>query len=88
MIEPAGSDGYGRDILIVGLADRCRPLHRHMADPAVLFSAGYVSSADAVGLVEQVVAVFKSFLSVRVDRNGDRLDVLAAVALARRPPQR
>jgi hypothetical protein len=88
MIEPASSDGYGMDILIVGLADRCRPLHRHMADPAVLFSAGYVSSADAVGLVEQVVAVFKSFLSVLVDRNGDRLDVLAAVALARRPPQR
>jgi len=68
--------------------DRCRPLHRHMADPAVLLSAGSVSSADAVGLVEQVVAVFKSFLSVLVDRNGDRLDVLAAVALARRPPQR
>ena len=55
-----------------------------MADPAVLFSAGYVSSADAVGLVEQVVA----FLSVLVDRNVDHLDVLAAVALTRRPPQR
>ena len=62
--------------------DRCRPLHRHMADPAVLLSAGSVSSADAVGLVEQVVA----FLSVLVDRNVDHLDVLAAVALTRRPP--
>ena len=39
--------------------------------------------ADAVGLVEEVIAVAQRFLCVLIDRNGDRLDVLIAVALAR-----
>jgi len=88
MIEPASSDGYGMDILIVGLAIAVGLYIAIWLTLRYYFSAGYVSSADAVGLVEQVVAVFNSFLSVLVDRNGDRLDVLAAVALPRRPPQR
>ena len=41
-------------------------------------------SADAIGLVEKVIAVTQRFLCVLIDRDGDRLDVLVAVALARR----
>jgi len=40
--------------------------------------------ADTVGLVEKVIAVAQRLLRVLVDRNGDRLDVLIAMALARR----
>jgi hypothetical protein len=39
--------------------------------------------ADTVGLVEKVIAVAQRLLRVLVDRNGDRLDVLVAVAFAR-----
>jgi hypothetical protein len=35
--------------------------------------------ADAVGLVEEVAPVTQRLLSVLIDRNGDRLDVLIAV---------
>ena len=41
--------------------------------------------ADAVGLVEEVIAVAQRFLCVLIDRNGDRLDVLIAVTLSRGP---
>jgi hypothetical protein len=41
--------------------------------------------ANAIGLVEKVVAVAKCLPCVLVDRNGDRLDVLIAIALARGP---
>ena len=42
-------------------------------------------STDAIGLVEKVIAVAERLLCVLVDRNGDRLDVLIAVALSRGP---
>jgi hypothetical protein len=42
--------------------------------------------ADAVGLVEEVISVAQRLLCVLIDRNGDRLDVLIAVALARGTP--
>ena len=38
--------------------------------------------ADAVRLVEEVVAVAQRFLRVLVDRNGDRLDVLITSIVA------
>ena len=38
--------------------------------------------ADAVRLVEEVVAVAQRFLCVLVDRNGDRLDVLITLIVA------
>ena len=41
--------------------------------------------ADTVGFVEKVVAVAQRLLSVLVDRNGDRLDVLEAMAFTRGP---
>ena len=40
---------------------------------------------DAVGLVEEVIAVAQRLLCVLVYRDGDRLDVLIAVALTGRP---
>jgi hypothetical protein len=42
-----------------------------------LILGGIGALADAVGLVEKVVAVSQRFLCVLVDRNRDRLDVLA-----------
>jgi len=42
-------------------------------------------SADAIGLVEKVIAVAQRLLCVLVDRNGDRLNVLIAVAFTRCP---
>ena len=45
----------------------------------------WVKLADAVRLVEEVVAVAERFLCVLVDRNGSRLDVLIAVTFTRRP---
>jgi hypothetical protein len=39
--------------------------------------------ADAVRLVEKVVAVAQRLLCVLIDRNCDRLDVLEAMALTR-----
>ena len=41
--------------------------------------------ADAIGLIEKVVAIAQRFLCVLVDRDRDRLDVLIAMALARGP---
>ena len=38
--------------------------------------------ADTVGFVEKVVAVAQRLLSVLVDRNGDRLDVLITSIVA------
>ena len=42
----------------------------------------YKDLADAVGLVEEVVAVAQRLLCVLIDRDRDCLDVLIAVALA------
>jgi hypothetical protein len=38
---------------------------------------------DAVGFVEEIVAVAQRLLCVLVNRNGDRLDMLIAVAFTR-----
>jgi hypothetical protein len=40
---------------------------------------------DAVGLVEKVVPVAQRLLRVLIDRNGDRLDMLEAMAFTRGP---
>jgi hypothetical protein len=42
-------------------------------------------STNAVGLVEKVVPVAQCLLRVLIDRNGDRLDVLEAMAFTRGP---
>jgi hypothetical protein len=39
--------------------------------------------SHTVGLVEKVVAVAQRLLCILIDRNGDRLDVLKAMALTR-----
>jgi hypothetical protein len=41
-------------------------------------------TADAVRLVKEIIAVAKRCFGILIDSNDDRLDVLIAVALARR----
>jgi hypothetical protein len=61
-----------------------RPWLRRRTEPKrTLPGLAAAALADAIGLVEKVIAVAQRLLCVLVDRDCDRLDVLIAVALAR-----
>ena len=66
------------------LANSARSANKSgFASPKNRISCSWRVPANTTRLVEKVVAVAERLLCVLVDRNGDRLDVLVAVALAR-----